>query len=640
MTLEHNSHENFYRSPFGARPCNDTVTIRLSAHNAGLPHSVKLVLNNETKNTTEYFNMYYVFTVAGASIYEASFKTPENECLLWYYFEIKSDGKTVFYGNNDELLGGMGKMYADIPEKKFQITVYKKNFKTPEWFSDSIAYQIFPDRFFNGFDDFLGSRTDIIKRKWGEQPYFKPEQFGGEYLANDFFGGNLEGIIQKLPYLSELGITAVYLNPIFKAYSNHKYDTGDYEEIDEMFGDEKTFVRLCREAEKLGIKIILDGVFNHTGSDSKYFNKKGSYNSVGAYNSKTSPFYDWFSFSEFPDKYDSWWGIPTLPNLNENSESLREYLLSSKNSIVKKWLRLGASGWRLDVADELPDFFVKELRQAVKSEKEDAVIIGEVWEDASNKESYGKRREYFLGNELDSVMNYPLKNILISAAIGTADAKQLSRVIMSLYENYPKPVFHSLLNMLSSHDSERILTKLGEAPEYSDRSLQAVFSLSSEAYGKAVLRLKPVLGVLMLMPGVPCIFYGDEIGLQGYGDPFCRTCFDWSAAGPENEVFKIYARFIKLRKKSVCFSKGDFRPVYTHNRTFGFSRSYKNEKYIVLANFGECFDNLRLDIGALNSKYIQNLETAEMLHSADGIFYLGIASCEVCVYKCQTSENS
>lgn len=633
MILEHNSQEEFYRSPFGAQQCGKTVTIRLSAKNAGLPHSVKLVLKNEIENTTEYINMYYIFTISDTSIYETKITLPEKECLLWYCFEVKNDSGVFFYGNNSELLGGLGEMYKDLPEKSFQITVYKKDYKTPDWFSGSVAYQIFPDRFFNGHDDFLGNRTDIIKRNWGEEPYFKPEQFGGEYLANDFFGGNLEGIIKKLPYLKELGIDAIYLNPIFKAYSNHKYDTGNYEEIDEMFGDEKTFTRLCDEAEKLGIKIILDGVFNHTGSNSKYFNKNGEYDSLGAYNSKESPYYDWFCFSEYPDKYDSWWGMLTLPSVNEKSENLRDYLLRNKNSIIKKWLRAGASGWRLDVVDELPEFFVKELREAVKSEKEDAVIIGEVWEDASNKESYGERREYFLGRELDSVMNYPLKNILIAAAIGKVDAKKLSRVIMSLYENYPKQAFNSLLNMLSSHDSERILTMLGDAPKNSDRNFQSGFILDEASYKKAMYRLKPVLGVLMLMPGVPCIFYGDEIGMQGYGDPFCRACFNWNAVNSENEILKIYKRFINLRKSSDCFKKGDFKPVYTHGNTFGFLRSINSEKYIVLANFGNTFDNLRLDIGSINVGCLKNIEYEEIIYSSDGIFYLGINANEVKIYK-------
>ena len=207
-------------------------------------------------------------------------------------------------------------------------------------------------------------------------PYYKAEQFGGEYLSNDFFGGNLDGVRKKLPYLKELGITAIYLNPIFTAYSNHKYDTGDYESIDPMFGDNGLFECLCKEAEERGIRVILDGVFNHTGSDSKYFNKDGTYPTVGAYQSEDSPYFGWYKFTKHPDEYECWWGIKTLPAVNENEPSFVDYSLTAPDAIIKKWLHLGASGWRLDVADELPSEFIKTMRREVKSAKEDAVIIG------------------------------------------------------------------------------------------------------------------------------------------------------------------------------------------------------------------------------------------------------------------------
>lgn len=637
MILEHNSQEAFYRSPFGAAPCKTEITLRLSAKEAGLPHYVRVIFQKEGETEYSFSNMAYIMSVLDASIYEAKITLPEKEGLLWYYFELKNDEGSYFYGNNVENLGGKGAMYEGIPKSKYQITVYSKDYKTPEWFKSTIAYQIFPDRFFNGNEDgtFMGNRTDIIKRQWHEQPFYKAEQFGGEYLANDFFGGNLEGIIKKLPYLKGLGINTIYLNPIFKAFSNHKYDTGNYEEIDEMFGNEDTFKKLCLEAEKKGIRIILDGVFNHTGSNSKYFNKNGEYDSVGAYNSKESPYYEWYNFSEYPEKYESWWGMLTLPNVNEKSEDYRNYILNDKNSIVKKWLRNGASGWRLDVADELPGFFLKELRKAVKTEKKDAVIIGEVWEDASNKISYDERREYFLGYELDSVMNYPLKNILIEAACGRINARTLNRHILSLKENYPKASFYSLLNMLSSHDSERILTRLGEAPENNDRNFQSSFVLDEKSFKKGISRLNTVVGTLMLMPGVPCIYYGDEIGMQGYRDPFSRETFKWDWVNDENIVLKIYKRFISLRKSSECFSLGEFETVYMHENVFGFLREYKNEKFIVLVNFGDAYENIRLDLGKIKTEILKNAESDEEIFTSDGIFYLGIKEHEVTIYKAE-----
>ena len=362
MNIEHNSRQVFFRKPRGAVPCAASVRFRIIVDGAGIPRSVRLIYKPD-RGEQRHVDMPYIFNVESRSIYEKTVKMPETAGLIWYYFEVVTDSGVVYYGNNPHNLGGSGNMSFTVPSHSFQITVYKDEYKTPDWFKEAVAYQIFPDRFRNGNPDgaFSGDRTDIIKRNWGEMPFYKAEQFGGVYRSNDFFGGNLEGIIEKLPYLEDLGITVIYLNPIFKAASNHKYDTGSYEEIDPMFGDEKTFVRLCAEAKKRGIRIILDGVFNHTGDDSMYFNKYGSYDSVGAYQSNDSPYYSWYRFMEYPDVYESWWGMTTLPQVEESSEALRKYLLSGDDAIVKKWIRLGASGWRLDVVDELPDQFVKEL---------------------------------------------------------------------------------------------------------------------------------------------------------------------------------------------------------------------------------------------------------------------------------------
>lgn len=638
MNIEHNSHNLFYRKPFGAVKCAETVQMRLAASGMGIPAAVNFVYTEDGTDKETKIKMSYISSVAEYSVYEASLTVPEKECLIWYYFEIITDEKTVYYGNNKENLGGMGRICDSKPENSYQITVYRKDYKTPEWFKKSIAYQIFPDRFFNGNDDgsFLGDRTDIIKRSWGETPYYKAEQFGGEYLSNDFFGGNLRGIIKKLPYLAELGITSIYLNPIFKAYSNHKYDTGSYEETDPMFGDEETFRQLCEKAAELGIRIILDGVFNHTGSNSMYFNKNGEYASVGAYQSENSPYFDWFRFYEFPDKYESWWGMDTLPQVEENSESYRKYILSGKNAIIKKWLRLGGSGWRLDVVDELPDSFVKELRKNAKAVKSDAVIIGEVWEDASNKISYGKRREYFLGSELDSVMNYPLKNMLADACLGKIDSAELNRRFMSLKENYPKPAFYSLLNMLSSHDTERILTRLGGAPSRNDvsKDFQAGFKLEGEQLSTALKRLKLITAMQMTLPGVPCIFYGDEIGTQGYGDPFCRSCFDWSRTD-NSEILNTFKQLISLRKSSDAFSVGEFEPVYCIGSVYGYLRYTDEDKYMIVSNMGAFGENIRIDAARFGIHEISDIYGDEKVSSDSGIFLINVHEYGFKIYKCE-----
>lgn len=645
MQIEHNSRQIFFRKPYGAVQCGTAVQLRVSIEGVGIPHWVRVVYQCDGGDPT-YVDMPYVFTVLGSCIYEKEIIMPDKPGLIWYYFELATDSGVAYYGNNSGNLGGKGSMSFQPPSHSFQITVYEKEYKTPDWFKEAVAYQIFPDRFYNGNEngEFLGDRTDIIKRKWGEQPYYKAEQFGGEYKSNDFFGGNLEGIIKKLPYLKDLGITVIYLNPIFKAASNHKYDTGSYEDIDPMFGDEETFKRLCSQAKKNGIRIILDGVFNHTGDDSKYFNKYGHYDSVGAYQSKDSPYYTWYRFMDYPDVYESWWGMTTLPQVEENSKALREYLLSGKDAIIKKWIRLGASGWRLDVVDELPDSFVKELRRGVKEVDPEAVIIGEVWEDASNKTAYGQRREYFYGKELDSVMNYPLRNAIIDFALCRIDAYEFNKRIMSLKENYPAAAFYSLLNMLSSHDVERIITLMGGVPNrYEvDRERQAQFKLDGYMLQVARKRVQLVFGMLLTMPGVPCIFYGDELGIQGYGDPFCRSCFPWDnmdEMDPNEEMRSWIKQFIKIRKSSKALSIGEFNYVYRMEYSYGYIREYDDEKYIVLVNFSPSAKDVRLDAARYGITSIKSLLASDGRcgehESNDGIFYINMPSHTIVIYKAE-----
>ena len=633
MRIEHNSQMSIYRSPFGAVTTGESVRLRLGISEGGIPHCVRVHYN--FKGETYIKNMSYVYEIGTMCMYEAKIIMPNRVGLLWYYFEVVNNSGKFFYSNNRQMLGGLGEMYNEKPESAYQITVYSPSYKTPEWFCDSVVYQIFPDRFYNGNEhgEFSGDRQDIIKRQWNDMPYYKASQFGGEYKANDFFGGNLKGITKKLSYLAELGIDAIYLNPIFKAYSNHKYDTGDYKMIDSGFGTQEDFSELCKKAGELGIRIILDGVFNHTGSNSLYFNKDGEYDSVGAYQSKDSEYFDWFNFTNYPDEYESWWGMKTLPSVNEKSKSYRDYIINGDNAVVKHWLRCGASGWRLDVVDELPGFFVKELRKAVKSVNEDAVIIGEVWEDASNKCSYGEQREYFLGEELDSVMNYPLRNAFIDFAKKTIDACEFDRRIMSIKENYPAPAYYSLLNFLSTHDVERIITAISTAPDKNsvDKDFMATFRLEGDELFRATQRVKQIVTILMLMPGVPCVYYGDERGMQGYADPFCRGCVDWDNLDEDLKLW--YSMSIALRKSSKAFTKGEFESVYKMNYGYGFIRSLGDDKHIVLSNFGDRPEWFRLDIARFDIHVLENEIYEEYYNSEDGIYYIELKPNEVKVFK-------
>ena len=637
--MEHNSRSPFYRSPFGAVTTGTEVTLRLSMANAGIPFSVNLV--TVTGDCREFHTMSYLMNIDVYCVYEIKIKMPEKAGLVWYYFEVHTEDGRLFYGNNDENLGGRGKMYMDEPSKSFQITVYNDYYKTPEWFKNSVAYQIFPDRFYNGNEDgsFCGSRKDIIKRKWGETPFYTAEQFGGKYLCNDFYGGNLKGIQKKLPYLKDLGISVLYLNPIFKAYSNHRYDTGDYKLIDPTLGTEKDFIELCDAAEKMGIRIILDGVFNHTGSNSRYFNKDGEYDTVGAYQSEKSPYYSWFNFMQYPDIYESWWGMLTLPQVNEKSESYQKYILTDKDSVVKRWIKSGASGWRLDVVDELPGFFVKLLRKAVKEENPDAVIIGEVWEDASNKCSYGERREYFLGDELDSVMNYPLRNALLDAARCYINAEQFDARLMSIKENYPRPAFYSLLNFVSTHDVERALTMVSGAPDKNSmsRQAQAEYRIPENEMFAAKEKMKLVCAMQMTLPGVPCVYYGDEVGMQGYADPFCRGTYPWENC--DTELRDWFKKLIALRNSESALVDGELECVYKINNIYGFIRYNDKDKFVVLANFGSRFENIRLDVARFNVHAMHSVLGDEVRESSDGIYLVDMPEYWVKIFKADNPEK-
>ena len=641
MRIEHNSQSKFYRSPFGAVTCGTEVNLRLAVSDAGIPSSVQVVYLSDGGDEM-FFDMSYEMSVNGSSVYLSKIKMPDEPCIIWYWFKLVYNyNETVYYGNNYATLGGEGAMYESNPDNAFQITVYDASFETPDWFKKSVAYQIFPDRFRNGNEDgsFCGERSDIIRRGWGEQPYYCAEQFGGEYRANDFFGGNLKGITEKLPYLEALGVSVIYLNPIFKAYSNHKYDTGSYEEIDPMFDTEEDFKALCENAKKRGIRIILDGVFNHTGSDSMYFNKNGTYGSIGAYQSQESPYYGWYRFSQWPEEYEAWWGMKTLPQVEEQSEDYRKYILSGDNAIIKKWLKNGASGWRLDVADELPDFFIKELRENAKAVKADAVIIGEVWEDASNKVAYGERRKYFMGSELDSVMNYPMRNALIDAVLGKIGAEELDMRLMSLKENYPPCAYYSLLNIVSSHDVERVMTLMSGAPlRYEvDRDFQAHYHIDESAYNTARMRALVLLVMQMTLPGVPCIFYGDEIGMTGYGDPFCRATFPWDDMNKYDStgtVFENYKKLIALRNGNSALSTGEFETVYKTGSVYSYFRYEKSEKFIVAVNMGESFERVRLDAARFGVYKLESVfGSEEALLSQDGIFYVDLPALSAKIYK-------
>lgn len=574
--IPYNSRIEYHKSKFGAAKEDEVVVFRVimprNINVSGLylviredkdrePKKIKFDWERMEGDNEEWWKLYY---------------RCEKKGLYWYCFEYDTP-----YGRSmiTKIKGGIGTLSAN--GENWQLTVYSKDFKTPDSFKGGIIYQIFPDRFCRSEKEKTNVPDDrILREDWYAQPYWEPDE-KGIVKNNDFFGGDLKGIESKLDYLVSLGVDTIYLNPIFKAQSNHRYDTGDYEQIDPLLGDEKDFKSLCKKAKEKNIKIILDGVFSHTGCDSKYFNLYGNYDSVGAYESKQSEYFEWYKFRNFPDDYECWWGIKILPEIDEENESYLEYITGEKG-ILRKWLKAGASGWRLDVADELPDAFLDRLRKAIKQENKDAYILGEVWEDASNKMSYSKRRRYLLGDQLDSVMNYPFAEA-ITHFVRTSSTENFSESIISVLENYPKESVDVLMNHIGSHDTARILNVLsGEEIFSKNRKWQSENFLDNDKLQKGKKLLKIAAAIQYTLPGIPSIYYGDEVGLQGYADPFNRYCYPWGKE--DNDLLEYYRLLGKIRKESDCFKDGEFEIVSDVCSCIAFARHGKKHSVMTICN--------------------------------------------------------
>lgn len=493
--------------------------------------------------------------------------TPNNVGVHHYYFTGVIDGRRRYIKRTGANIG------VFEGEELFQLTVFDENLYTPDFIRGGIMYQIFPDRFAKSGEHHENVPGDrVLRDDWYGVPYYRPDE-KGIVRNNDFFGGDLKGIIQKLPYIESLGVTVIYLNPIFESQENHRYSTANYEKIDPLLGTEEDFKELCKKAGEMGIDIILDGVFSHTGADSIYFNKFGRYgDNTGAYRDRNSPYFPWYSFTAYPDRYESWWGISTLPNVDENNPAYTNYICGD-DGILQKWIKLGARGWRLDVADELPDEFLDNLNKSVKKMGADKVIYGEVWEDASNKESYGVRRRYLIGGQLDSVMNYPFKEAILNY-VKYADARAFTDSILTIIEHYPKPAVDMLMNFISTHDTERALTRLaGEEVGWHDKDWQFEHHLSPSEYVYGISLIKCAMVLQFFLPGVPCIYYGDEAGMEGYRDPFNRCCYPW---GHENiELIDFTRGLAKVRRGTRAFEQGDLRFIHVDDNVCVFARCDK-----------------------------------------------------------------
>ncbi len=488
--------------------------------------------------------------------------------LFYYEYLFLRGEDTLFSGS----VNNVDFTLSERSDVRFRLLVTVKGFRTPAWFAGGVMYHVFLDRFCRGAGHAELRRGAVIDGDWESGIPQYPEQVGDPLANNVFFGGNLWGVAEQLDYLQGLGVTVLYLSPIFEAASNHRYDTADYERIDALLGGEEAFDHLIREAHARGIRVILDGVFNHTGDDSRYFNRRGNYPTVGAYQSEESPYADWFSFKSFPDDYESWWGIEIMPRLNHADRACRRYF-TGPDGIAAKWLRRGADGWRLDVADELSDAFLDEFHDTVKRETGgEGLLIGEVWENAADKIAYGKRRRYFRGEQLDSVMNYPFRNAVLALLLDR-DAETFYNVLTEIYASYPVTVSHSLMNLLGTHDTERILTVLGDPSRGEGLSNRALAEkrLAPADRARAIEQLKLASVLQFTVYGVPSVYYGDEAGVEGYHDPFCRLPYPW---GREDADLQAHYRMLgDLRRRHPALAVGAFRFLWHDARAFVFERA-------------------------------------------------------------------
>ena len=559
-----------FKNPYGAVPSGTVVCFTLRPPRAGGFSRGRLTARFESRNNEEQIiPLPWVDSQLGVDQFRGTLDVGTYVGLVWYSFVLEGlDGRRAELG-------------------PYQLTVYQGEEAVPTWFGEGMTYQIFPDRFCRSRipdpTGLVGGRT--VHQNWEDEPVYRPDEHG-EIRNRDFFGGDFQGVISKLDELKELGVETLYFNPIFEAAENHRYGTADYDRIDPMLGCNEDFSRLCDEAHKRGMRVMLDGVFNHTGFVSRYFNGDGFYPDVGACQSWDSPYRSWFQFIRWPDQYESWWGIYSLPAVNESDPSYRRFIFGDEDSVVRRWLRAGADGWRLDVADELPDDFVAGIHAAARAEKPSAVVIGEVWEDGSTKVAYGVRRKHILGGHCDGLMNYPLRSAILSYFSG-GKAEDFVSGMETIRENYPPFAFYSAMNSLGTHDTPRILTLLGAGGERRDQSRdwRANFRLEGDALRLAKERLRAAALLLFCFPGSPTVYYGDEAGMEGFEDPFNRRTYPWGHE--DQELLAWFKQLGALRKTHPALRRGTIRYVAAEGPLLAFARADDGEEILSVCNAGD-----------------------------------------------------
>ena len=618
-TISFNSWNEYFKAPFGALKINEGADIKVNVNDNDV-YSINLIIEKEDENL-KFENVRRIsLEKENDKVYKCKIEPLLTPGIYYYYFEVEikryGNYQKKFYGKVEKNGETCEYSYANL--KKYQLTVYEES-KVPDWFKEGILYHIFIDRFNNGNRSGKPSnpkKNSFIYANWDDDPMYIKDA-NGNIVRWDFYGGNLKGIINKLGYLKKLGVSIIYLSPVFESSSNHKYSTGDYKKIDPMFGDEEIFKELIDKAEAKGISIILDGVFSHTGADSVYFNKFNNYDSKGAYGNEDSPYRNWYNFNDSKEGYECWWGVSDLPNINELEPSYMDYIIKDKDSVLNKWTKMGVKGWRLDVVDELPDEFVTEFKKELRNTENDSVLVGEVWEDASNKISYGKRRKYLLGNQLDSVMGYPFRKGMLSFLNGEIKSYELNDIYMNMKENYPPESFKANLNLLGTHDVKRVKTALNN-----DKDMVKLAVLAQ-----------------MTFEGVPYIYYGDEAGLEGGVDPDNRRPYPWK--NEDNEMIDFYRNSIQTRNRVKALSTGDTRFIYTmDDDVFAYIRTINDDNEddcLIIINRSNDYKNIDFDLeydllDEIGIKYTPG-DYGITLEKEDGKFKVDISPKSFMIFK-------
>jgi len=560
--LEHDSRNDLYRQPFGAVTTGTPITLRFRTY-ANDVTAVRVRLWDTKLGQQQIAAMSKVATIPGDpfdyDIWELNLIAPDHLTVLYYRFIVTDGTDTDYYEDSDLYDGGLGRPYNESPDRSWQINVYDPDFTVPDWFKHAVVYQIFPDRFRNGLTTndpisgtfFYDEDPGVLTAPHWNWIVPDPRVAGpweGSY-SKLFYGGDLYGIIEKLDYLHDLGVNTLYLNPIFESPSNHKYDTTDFSVIDANFGDLTTFLTLTQELQDRGMYLILDGVFNHTSSDSHYFDRYGRYDDfVGACESVDSPYRDWYYFRpatpagtgpcDGDTTYEAWWGFDSLPKLNTTDvPEVRSFIYSDTNAIARYWLEQGADGWRLDVAGDVHPSFWRDWRDHIRDAKDTAITIAEEWGDASH---------FMLGDQLDSTMNYRFRNAVIgvlretdwqdtNSLIRALSLSEFDSVMRGIEEDYPAEAFYAMMNLVGGHDVNRVLIPLDQDGDPTD-----------DDYSDGKMRQKMLALIQMTMPGAPTIYYGDEVGLVGYGDeggggifysdPYNRQPYPWPDEDGYNDL--------------------------------------------------------------------------------------------------------